>query len=173
MRTDRRFRFDGEKWVHTRRRNSFPVWSIAPTFCWVILLGFWLPLSMVNLPGGQPEPGHPRLGDRRRFDSHLGHARIGARVRCHAQGAVALAFDPPAEFCPDRRLFGVRREHSCLRRVGSRHIGGGGCTFFERPDIPCRADIHLGGRWIGASSGGAAQTDPVSAAFDGFVLSDR
>ena len=104
---------------------------------------------MVNLPGGQPEPGHPRLGDRRRFDSHLGHARIGARVRCHAQGAVALAFDPPAEFCPDRRLFGVRREHSCLLRVGSRHIGGSGCIFLSGP-IFLAVLIFI---WVGAGLG--------------------
>lgn len=54
MSADRRFRFDGEKWVQTRRRNPFPVWSIAPTFGWVILLGFWLPLSMVTFQADNP-----------------------------------------------------------------------------------------------------------------------
>jgi hypothetical protein len=51
---DRRFRFDGEKWVQIRRRSLFPIWSILPTFGWIILLGLWLPLSIITFRADNP-----------------------------------------------------------------------------------------------------------------------
>ena len=50
---------------------------------------------------------------------------------------------------------------------------GVGALFFERPDISFLADIRPGERLTDTSSGEAAQTDPVSATLDRFVLSDR
>ena len=51
---DRRLRFDGEQWVRIARRSPFPVWSIAPTLIWFVLLGIWLPLLTVTFHVGNP-----------------------------------------------------------------------------------------------------------------------
>lgn len=36
------------------RRSPFPVWSIVPTSGWFVLLGIWLPLSVVTLRADNP-----------------------------------------------------------------------------------------------------------------------
>jgi len=51
---NRRLRFDGEQWVRIARRSFFPVWSIAPTLIWFVLLAIWLPLSAVTFRAGNP-----------------------------------------------------------------------------------------------------------------------
>lgn len=40
--------------MQIRRRSLFPIWSIVPTFCWITLLGLWLPLSIVTFRADNP-----------------------------------------------------------------------------------------------------------------------
>jgi hypothetical protein len=51
---DRQLRFDGQNWVRIARRSPFPVWSIIPTSGWFVLLGIWLPLSVVTFRADNP-----------------------------------------------------------------------------------------------------------------------
>ena len=94
------------------------------------------------------------------------------RVQCQRSALWLWLAIPPGSFA---QIVGFSAfvESTAASDASGAEISVGVGTFFERPDISCRADIHLGGCWIGASDSGAAQTDPVLAALDGFVLFDR
>ena len=77
---DRRLRFDGESWVRIARRSPFPLWSIAPTFAWFVLLAVWLPLSIVTFHADDPS------GDT------LIWAIVGGSVVASATLVIGIAF---------------------------------------------------------------------------------